>query len=157
MAEIHVLKGSGQFSCLGLGSCIGLAAYDPSTKVAAMIHVMLPKAFDNTKPDKLGKFADTGVPEMIRMMKSAGANTSRLQVALAGGAQVFKFGSEKPRLDIGDRNTEAVKEQVKAFGMKVIAEDTGGNLGRTVIYTVESGEIRVRTVSQGECVLCTLR
>ena len=33
-------------TCLGLGSCVGLAAYDPIAKVGGMVHIVLPKFED---------------------------------------------------------------------------------------------------------------
>lgn len=158
MADIHVLKGTGQFSCLGLGSCVGLCMLDPVANVGGMIHVMLPEAFANKPVDKPGKFADTGVPELLRMMERAGAVRSRLQVALAGGAQVFCFGDGgERRLDIGTRNGAAVQAQLQSLGLRPKGQDLGGNLGRTVTMTMDTGQVRVKTVSQGEKVLCSLR
>jgi len=157
MAEIHVLKGQGVFSCLGLGSCIGLAGYDPVNKVGGMVHVMLPEVFPDRPNDKPGKFADSGVPLLLSMLEKAGAVKSRMKWAMGGGAQVFKFGDATVnRLDIGNRNTIAVLAQVQKLGLKVIAQDTGGNNGRTITFDVETGLVRVRTVTQGERELCRL-
>lgn len=158
MADIHVLKGPGLFTCLGLGSCIGFCALDPVTNIAGMVHVMLPEAFPDKPVDKQGKFADTGIPALIAALEKLGANRSRLVCAMAGGAQVFKFGaSVSSKLDIGARNAEAVSEQVRKLGLRVIAKDVGGNSGRTVTLDSETGEVKVRTVSQQEKLLCKLR
>lgn len=157
MAEIQILRGSGQLSCLGLGSCIGLSMLDPEAKVGGMVHIMLPEAYPGKPVEKPGKFADTGVIQLIRMMERAGANRNKLVVAYAGGAQVFSFGNGESRLDIGARNAAAVLVQLQALGMKSRAHDVGGNLGRTVTFSLETGQIRVRTVSQGEKLLCSLR
>jgi chemotaxis protein CheD len=159
MAEIHTLKGPGVFTCLGLGSCIGLCALDPVTNVAGMVHVMLPEMFKGRVEDKLGKFADTGVPALIKALESMGAQRSRLVLAMAGGAQVFKFGSGsgESKLDIGARNQTAVDAQIKALGLRCIGRDVGGNVGRTMTLFSDTGEVRVRTVSQAERVLCKLR
>lgn len=157
MAEIQIIRGSGQLACLGLGSCIGLCMLDPESKVAGMVHVMLPEAYPGKPVEKPGKFADTGVIQLIRMMERAGANRSRLTMAYAGGAQVFSFGTGESRLDIGARNSAAVLAQLQSLGMRARAFDVGGNLGRTVTFSMETGQIRVRTVSQGERLLCSLK
>jgi chemotaxis protein CheD len=156
MAEIRVLRHTGQLACLGLGSCIGLCLLDPEARVGGMVHVMLPESYPGKPVDKPGKFADTGVPDLIRLMERAGAQRGRLIAAYAGGAQVFSFGSGEGRLDIGIRNAAAVKAQIQALGLPCRSVDVGGNLGRTVTFTVETGQVRVRTVSQGERTLCTL-
>lgn len=157
MAEIHLLKGSGVFSCLGLGSCVGLCALDPVANVAACAHIMLPEAFAGKPVDRPGKFANTAVPELLAMMERMGAERSRIVTAMAGGAQVFKFGANADKLNIGERNGTAVTKLLSALGLPVVGHDLGGNAGRTVLFVVESGVISVRTAAQGEKKLCSLR
>lgn len=158
MAEIQVIRGTGQLTCLGLGSCIGLCGLDPVSNVAGMIHVMLPEAFQAKGEEKPGKFADTGVPALIEAMVRLGANQSRIAFAMAGGAQVFKFSANnESKLDIGTRNGAAVAAKLRELGFEIVAQDTGGNSGRTVIMTVETGIFTVRTVTSGEKTLCNLR
>ena len=88
MSEIVVRKGAAKFLCLGLGSCIGVAIYDPKADVSGMIHVMLPAAFPDRPVDQIGKFADTGIPALLMAMEKMGANKRYMRVAIAGGAQV---------------------------------------------------------------------
>jgi chemotaxis protein CheD len=158
MADIQVVRGNGQLMCLGLGSCIGLCGLDPVSGVAGMVHVMLPEAFQGKGEEKPGKFADTGVPALLEAMRRAGADLNRTKFAMAGGAQVFKFSANtETKLDIGTRNAQAVEANLRKLGLRVTAQDTGGNTGRTVIFTVETGIYIVRTVTSGEKTLCTLR
>lgn len=157
MAEIHTLKGPAMFTCLGLGSCIGLCAIDPTTHAAGMVHIMLPELFAGRTEEKLGKFADTGVPALIAALEAIGADRKRLVVAMAGGAQVFKFGSGgASRLDIGARNQVAVEAQIQKLGLRCMGKDVGGNVGRTMTLFSDTGEVKVRTVSQEERLLCRL-
>ena len=157
MADMKVLKGEGRFTCLGLGSCIGIAALDPVTQVGGMLHVMLPEAFPGRVDEKPGKFANTGVPAFVAELERAGASRRRLRIALSGGAQVFKFGEAAgPRMEIGARNGEAVAAALKLLGLRALAQDVGGNKGRTMVMTIETGEVRVRTVSGEDKPLCSL-
>jgi chemotaxis protein CheD len=131
---------------------------DEQAGVSGMIHIMLPEAFKDKPVDKVGKFADTGIPAMIAQMEDLGANKSRMIAAYAGGAQVFKFGAEAAsRLDVGARNGDAVATILKKLAIRVVAHDIGGSSGRTVIFSVAEGTFRVRTVQGGENVLCTFR
>ena len=159
MAEIHVTKGAGIFTCVGLGSCIGVCAIDPITNVAGCAQIMLPESIADKHVDKPAKFANTGVPELINMMERLGAERSRIVVAIAGGAQVFKFGSESAtsRLDIGARNATAVIETLNRYGLIPRGNDLGGSNGRTVNFTVESGIVTVRTAVSAEKQLTNLR
>ena len=158
MAEIQVLKERGQFSCLGLGSCIGLCMLDASSNVGGMAHVMLPEAFPDRVNQKPGKFADTAIPELLAQLEKAGARRDRLVCAIAGGAQVFKFGGEGAnRLEIGRRNAESVISHLKKYGLAPKGKEVGGTLGRTMTLCIETGVVMVRTVTQGERTLCSLR
>lgn len=158
MAEIHAIKSSAQFSCMGLGSCVGVCALDPLVGVGGMVHVMLPEAPTDKVVDRVGKFANTGVPEMIARMKDLGADESRIRVAIVGGAQVAKFGAApSPMSQIGDRNVRAVGHEIARLGLRLVKADVGGNLGRTVQFDIGTGVIKVRTVNRGERELCSLR
>ncbi|MBX3120077.1 MAG: hypothetical protein KF784_13505 [Fimbriimonadaceae bacterium] len=158
MAEIHVAKGPAKYTCLGLGSCIGLCALDKVSNVSGCAHIMLPEAYADKSIERPGKFANTAVPELLTMLERLGAHRSRMVWAMAGGAQVFKFSANTAgKLDIGVRNAEAVETLFKSLGLKCIAREVGGNLGRTVMMDAETGLITVRTVSLGEKPLCNLR
>ncbi len=159
MADIYSAKGPALYTCLGLGSCIGLAFLDPSSQVSGMIHIMLPEKFPNRPVDKVGKFADTGIQELLGQLEKLGVNKRSLKLAYAGGAQVFKFGSPSAdsKLDVGRRNAEAVETILRGFGMTPVAKDVGGSVGRTVHFCSVTGQFRVRSINAGEKVLCTLR
>lgn len=132
-------------SALGLGSCIGLVLTDAPAGVAGMAHVMLPasRAGADGSP---GKFADTAVPALVDQVLRLGAQPVRLQARMAGGAQMFAVGGGGPMLNIGERNTEAVREALRAAGLRVRAADTGGNAGRSMHVTVSGGAVTVRAV-----------
>lgn len=154
MAEIKIATSPTALCALGLGSCIGLAAFCPRTKVAGMIHIMLPEAFAGREVDKPGKFADTGIPEMLRLLKEAGAGPNLLY-AYSGGAQVFSFG-QKGSLDIGARNSAAVAQQLARLGAKVVAKDVGGGQGRTMTFNTDTLEVTIKTTATGVNRLCRM-
>lgn len=157
MADMKVVKDSGTFVCIGLGSCIGVAALDPVSRVGGMLHVMLPESFAGRVDEKPAKFADTAVPAFIAQLEAAGAKRARLKIACAGGAQVFKFGEGSGgRLEIGARNATAVAAELRKLGLRAIAQDVGGNKGRTMTLDVNTGEVRLKTLSQEERSLCRL-
>lgn len=157
MAEIKICRAPQNLVCLGLGSCIGLLAFDPQAQVAAMAHIMLPAAFKDKEIDKPGKFADSGIPALLELLDQEGAVRSRLLWAYTGGAQVFKYGAAPTNnLDVGRRNTEAVTQHLATLRARVVASDTGGSNGRTMTFDPNSCEVRVRSVAGGERTLCVL-
>lgn len=150
MADLNVAKGAGILKTTGLGSCVGVTVYDPRTKIAGMAHVMLPSS-EIAKEGTLNiaKYADTAIPEMIGRMVKLGASGSRLVAKLAGGAQMFAFGSTSDVMRIGPRNVEMCKIILNKLSIPIVAEDTGGNYGRTIELYAESGVLILRTVQQG--------
>ena len=51
---------------------------------------------------------------------------------------------------VGARNAEAVKMHLKTMGIRLLAEDTGANYGRTVQINLENGVYTVKTMVKGE-------
>lgn len=148
MSEIKVTRRQTDvLTALGLGSCIGVCAYDAHTQVAGIAHVVLPESLDGNCPP--GKFADTAVPELIAEMTKQGATANRLRIALVGGAQLFTGLGTSSKLDIGPRNAAAVQRVCQQLQIPVVATELGGNAGRTV-YMFCDGRIRLKTLGQGE-------
>ena len=85
MADLKVCKCPDALTTLGLGSCVGVALYDPVTKVSGLLHCMLPDSTQIRNNSNVAKFADTGIDELIRQMENLGASKSRLVAKMAGG------------------------------------------------------------------------
>ena len=62
---------------------------------------------------------------------------------------MFQFTSDKDSMRIGPRNVEAVKIALRNHNIPIIAEDTGGNSGRTIEFNPETCKLNIRTVNQG--------
>lgn len=62
---------------------------------------------------------------------------------------MFQTSDKSPLMDIGNRNARAVKEILQKLNIKVVAEDLGGNYGRTMIIDAETGKVYIRTVGKG--------
>lgn len=150
IADMNIVEDGGSIRTSGLGSCVGVVLYDEHLKLAGMVHVMLPHSSigNETKPNP-AKYADTGIEELIRLLRNRGACVKRLQCKLAGGAQMFQFQSKSDVMRIGPRNAEAVKAALSKHGVPVVSEDLGGNKGRTIEFFTSTGILQVRTVNEG--------
>lgn len=126
-----------------LGSCVGVAAWDPGVGVGGLAHFQLPdSALDPAKAvARPAFFADSGVRELMRQMLRAHANPSRMQVHIAGGAQVM---GDAWLYDIGRKNTQAVLEALNRHGLRTLTDDTGGETPRTVYLNISNGEFLIR-------------
>lgn len=148
MADLKVCPYPDSITTLGLGSCVGIALYDPVKKVGGLAHIMLPDSTKIRNNENKAKFADTGIEELIRQMEAAGAMRFRLVAKIAGGAQMFAFNSQSDMVRIGLRNIEASKSKLKELGISLLAEDTGENYGRTIEFYTETGELVVKSVGR---------
>lgn len=148
MADMNICCSPDSIVTLGLGSCVGAVLYDPTTKICGMVHVMLPDSTTISNNSNVAKFADTGVEALLEMVLKKGAKKDKLIAKIAGGAQMFTVNKDSPMLRVGERNVEAVKAKLKQLGIKLVAEDTGENYGRTVIFYPETGEYLIRAIGK---------
>ena len=148
MADLNVCKAPDVITTLGLGSCIGLVFYDPVSKVGGMVHYMLPDSTKVRNNRNIAKFADTGIDELLRRVIAAGANKGRLIAKIAGGARMFEVSGLSDVCNSGARNAEAAKAKLKQLGIRLVAEDTGLNYGRTVELHCDTGEFYIKSVGK---------
>lgn len=133
----------------GLGSCIGLCAYDPQLKIAGMAHIVLPKSKPDSKNENASKFADIAIPALLSKLYKYGASKGRLIIKMAGGAQMIQIPGFSSNLEMGIKNIEATRQLLQSNGIRIVAEDVGGSHGRSVWLATASGEVMIRTAGQG--------
>ena len=148
MADLNLCRDPDIITTLGLGSCIGIALYDPSTKIGGLAHIMLPDSTKMRNNSNIAKFADTGIEELLHRMIKAGAVKSRLVAKIAGGAKMFEVSGLSDIGNVGQRNAEASRAKLKQLGIRLIAEDTGLNYGRTVELHCDNGDYYIKSVGK---------
>lgn len=148
MADLNVCMAPDALTTLGLGSCVGIVLYDSLSKIAGMVHVMLPDSTKIRNNENIAKFADTGIDALIDKLLQIGANRNRLNAKIAGGAQMFAFSANSEMLRIGERNVEASKAKLQSLGIRILAEDTGLNYGRTIEFYPNTGDLHVKSVGK---------
>ena len=148
MADLNICKSPDIITTLGLGSCIGLTLYDPVTKIGGMVHYMLPDSTQMRNNSNIAKFADTGIEELLQRVIRAGANRNRLVSKIAGGAKMFEVSGTDTIGSIGEKNALASKKKLRELGIRLIAEDTGLNYGRTVELHCDTGEYYIKSVGK---------
>jgi len=142
VAAICVARHPARLMTPALGSCVGVALWDPGVRLGALGHVMLPCPGDGT-PGHSAKYAEWAVPEMVRQLVDQGATRRRIQAKIAGGAAMFARESSVP--SIGERNVEEVKRQLESLQITLLAEDTGQAHARTVELALDTGILFVHS------------
>ncbi|MBD5151403.1 MAG: chemotaxis protein CheD [Oscillibacter sp.] len=143
IADMKMARGSGILITYALGSCIGLCFQDPGLRLGALLHIMLPMNMEAGRTHAF-KYADTGIRETVRQMTAQGALKSRISVKIAGGAKMFEV-SNGSLGNIGQRNIESVHTILRQEGIRLIAEDVGGTVARTLLFDVASGQGCIRS------------
>jgi len=152
MADLKTCLPPNGITTLGLGSCVGIALRDKNNKVGGLAHIMLPDSTVIANQTNVAKFADTGIVELLKQMEKLGAVKRNVVAKIAGGATMFAMSS-RTNLNVGERNVEAVKAKLKELGIPILAEDTGLNFGRTVIFYPETGDYVIKAVGKPEKVI----
>ena len=136
IADMKMAKGEGMLVTYALGSCIGICLHDPVLKLGALVHIMLPVNMEAGRKTPM-KYADTGIRETLRLMEGKGASRNRITAKIAGGAKMFEVGSSSLG-NIGQRNIESVHMNLKKEGIRLLKEDVGGTVARTLLLDRKS-------------------
>ncbi|MDW0111757.1 chemotaxis protein CheD [Sporosarcina saromensis] len=149
IADMNIAKTPHTIRTSGLGSCVGVVLYDETKKIAGLLHVMLPDStLGKAENLNVAKFADTGIYALMERLKAEGVRPLSLKAKIAGGAQMFQFGTSDT-IRIGPRNIEAVKSELNRLSIPIVAEDTGGSSGRTIEFDPSTSTLSIRTVNAG--------
>lgn len=148
MADLKTGRSPDTLTTLGLGSCIGIALWDPVTKIGGLAHVMLPDSTKIRNNSNIAKFADTGIAELVRQMEMMGVPRKRMVAKIAGGACMFEVAGATSVGNIGEKNALASKKKLRELGIRILAEDTGLNYGRTVELNCENGDYVIKAVGK---------
>jgi chemotaxis protein CheD len=140
MGEMAVAASDGELRTL-LGSCIGLALYDPRLKIGGLAHIVLPHS--RGKTDLPAKFVDTAVPALVQAMEELAGVSLKLTAKLAGGANMFIATSAQT---IGVQNIEATERVLGELRIPIIARHLGGEQGRRMSLDTNTGTVVIEIV-----------
>lgn len=127
-----------------LGSCVGVAIYDPEAHIGGLIHCMLP--LSKSSPDKAKQnpmmFTDTGVSRMLQQMFDMGADRKRMVAKVAGAAVML---DDKGMFKIGERNHTVLRKVLWKNNILISAEDVGGTIARTMSLHLDDGRTMIKS------------
>ena len=150
ISDYKISKSPDMLVTYALGSCVGIALYDPSERVGGLSHIMLPSSLmraDGIIDDRM-KYADTAIPDLLSELDRIGANRRSIVAKLIGGANMFNMKGTSFVETIGERNISAARSELARLGVPLVAEDVGANYGRTVFFLLESGMVRIQSLGK---------
>ena len=149
VAELVAARAGTRLITVGLGSCVAIVLHDAANAVGGLAHVLLPSPALAREADNPAKFPATAVPSLLAEMTRLGA-APPVTARLVGGASMFRTLLATAGINIGERNVDAAREALRAAGVRIVAEDTGGEHGRSVYFDVGAGTVRIRSVVKGD-------
>ncbi|MEA4889432.1 MAG: chemotaxis protein CheD [Clostridiaceae bacterium] len=146
ISDLKIVKKPEKLITYALGSCVGICIYDQVSGVSGLSHVLLPDSSQCPRDQNQMKFADTAVPLLVKKMEALGVRRGNMTAKIAGGAALF---GQNDIMRIGERNIMAVKQQLRLHQIRLVAEDTGLNYGRTVEFHAADGKVYIKTALHG--------
>lgn len=151
MAQYKVAPAPAKMMTLALGSCVGIVLYDPVARIGALAHVMHPRRERVKNNINRAKFADTVIDLMLGRMTRKGAVKSRIQAKLFGGATMFaSVRGSRGVIQIGEENVMVARHELSRRRIPIVADATGGERGRTLVFDVADGSVSVRDSRNAE-------
>lgn len=153
VADLAVERGDAVLISWGVGSCVAFCLIDTHAGAAGMAHVLLPSPSLSREPGPDGKFPQTALPVLLRKLREVGADPGRCVAKLVGGSTMFASLLTPGTVHMGERNVIACRSTLRQAGIPLVAQDVGGEQGRSVLLDVSTGRIVVRSVGRDERVL----
>ncbi len=126
-----------------LGSCVAVCLYDQKLKIGGINHYMLPHWNGNGLASP--KFGNIAIEKLIEKMLKNGSQKTNLVAKVFGGASQMDSS-----MNIGQRNIEIAKEALSIHGIKIVAENIGGTVGRKLRYDTGTGQVMMKFLTKTE-------
>lgn len=146
--EFLISKDTSTIIETSLGSCVGVALYDPLARMGAMLHVLLPAGGHDKESLTPARFARSAVPFILSQMVDAGASRQRICATVAGGALVAADKPLSVEMNIGRRNSVAILDLLDRQAIPVVKRDIGGRIPRVLRLVVADGRTSIEKIGQ---------
>ncbi|MEW5893213.1 MAG: chemoreceptor glutamine deamidase CheD [Pseudomonadota bacterium] len=127
-----------------LGSCVAACIRDPKTGIGGMNHFMLPESGDaDNVLSASARYGSYAMEVLINQLIKLGANRSRLEAKVFGGAAVLRGFTT---VNVGESNSEFVLDYLANEKIRVVSQDLRGLYPRKVYFFPASGRVLVKTL-----------
>ena len=123
-----------------LGSCVAVCIWDGHARIGGVNHFLLPEGVPPSP-----RFGQSAVPLLIESVLGLGASRVRLRAKVFGGGCVLEAFRGDSRT-LGTRNVEMARERLRAEGVAIVGEDVGGDLGRKLVFEIQTGNAWTRLI-----------
>ncbi len=128
-----------------LGSCVSVCLWDPEAQVGGLNHFLLPHWADGGGAS--WRYGNAAIDGLIEALVASGGRVANLQAKVFGGARVlaaFAGGAGGRAGHLGGRNVEVAQQTLRRRAIPIVAEATGGERGRKLIFHTDDGSAWVK-------------
>lgn len=119
-----------------LGSCVAICLWDKRRGGGGMNHFLLPASREG-QPTSL-RYADEATRVLLELLDALQCQRPNLRAKIFGGSALFQ-NRDRYEVSLGAKNVAAALSLMKAAGIPVVAQETGGPDGRRVIFNTDDG------------------
>jgi chemotaxis protein CheD len=127
-----------------LGSCVSVCLWDSALRFGGINHYMLP--FWNGEGLASPKYGNIAIAKLIEGLQDRGSQKRNLRAKIFGGGVVLNVTN--PFMNIGERNIQLADDLLRNEGIPLVSGDTGGNVGRKIIFNTGTGTVLVKKLSR---------
>ncbi len=122
-----------------LGSCVSVTIHSNLSGVSGMCHAVMPTRGVRCE-EAAFHYVDSAVDYMMKVFDGLCNKNDEVVIKLFGGSDMLGR-DEKHHRNIGARNVEMAKDVLRTGGLFPQRSDTGGMLGRKIIFNTMTNEV----------------
>ena len=126
---------NGFFKTSPLGSCVAVIAYDNTTNIGGIAHIMLPGKLIKVIKSEENKYAENAIANLLLELNQQGALDTNIEICLVGGANVLRRENDT----IADNLVFCILEIIKQKKLNIKKTSLGGYERRTASLNLHSG------------------
>lgn len=153
--DVIVLKNNGLLVSTPLGSCIAVIAYDTTTQIGGMAHVMLPGSCSDCKTCRNTnkyRYAEEAIFYLFKKLYARGVKKRNVKICLVGGSNVLRKYDDS----LVDAIINSVYEVLMKRKITVAEAALRGHERRNALLDIATGNLYY-SVGDGESkVLCRM-
>jgi len=127
-----------------LGSCVSVCLWDCVRNRGGINHYMLP--LWNGEGLASPKYGNIAIAKLIEKLLEFGSDRRNLRAKVFGGGIVLNVTN--PFMNIGERNILLAEDTLRIENIPVLSADTGGKVGRKLIFNTETGVVLVKRLTR---------
>jgi chemotaxis protein CheD len=133
--QLHATAEPCQISTI-LGSCVAVCLFDRTRLAGGMNHFLLPGSRKG-EADSL-RFGDTATVALLEKLLALGCRLENITAKIFGGSALFR-GKDRYPESLGAKNVVAAIQLMENAGIPIVAQETGGDHGRKVVFDTDDG------------------